>query len=625
MKYRPEIDGLRAVAVVPVILFHAGFATFSGGFVGVDVFFVISGYLITTILIDDLAQRRFSLLRFYDRRARRILPALFLVMLVCLPFAWMWMVPAQLKDFSASLAAVSLFISNILFISESGYFAAAAEEKPLLHTWSLAVEEQYYLIFPLLLAGAWRFGRRVAFWGIVAVAMASLALSEWGWRNEPVANFYLILSRAWELLAGSIAAFVVHRRGVTGNGPLALLGLAAILASVFVYDDTVPFPSVYALLPVLGTVLVVLFATPTTLSGRLLGQRALVGIGLVSYSAYLWHQPLFAFARIRAFEPPSALLLLGLAVASFGLAVLSWKYVETPFRRRSASARGSWGVMAVSVLGLGGFFALGYVGFTNNGMPHRFERVLEGDVGHVAFHALVDDRFTLCEPPAIAALALIHEGMARCQQTREGPADIVLLGDSHAEHLFPGLAEHLSTQNVVYYITGAPVETDTERDRAVMAHLLTMPAPKTILFTMFYADRIKDTQAFPAQISQMVAALRDAGHDVVLMGDVPWFDVHPQDCLYASDPALVERYCRLDRETFEGQKAIFEPVLRKVAQDQGVDYLPVYDTLCDEATCHMIKDGTILFRDKHHLNIPGSRLVGAHVAAWLNQRQAPVE
>ena len=170
MKYRSEIDGLRALAVVPVILFHAGFELFSGGFVGVDVFFVISGYLITTILIEDLENQRFSLVSFYERRARRILPALFFVMFVCIPFAWMWMLPIQMKDFSQSLVAVSLFASNVLFWRESGYFDAAAEEKPLLHTWSLAVEEQYYVLFPIFLFLAWRYGKNRVFWMIVAIA-----------------------------------------------------------------------------------------------------------------------------------------------------------------------------------------------------------------------------------------------------------------------------------------------------------------------------------------------------------------------------------------------------------------------------------------------------------------------
>ena len=214
IKYRAEIDGLRALAVIPVIFFHAGFELFRGGFVGVDVFFVISGYLITSILIEDINNKRFSIVNFYERRARRIFPALFFIMFMCIPFAWIWMLPSQMKDFSQSLVAVSLFASNILFWRESDYFAAAAEEKPLLHTWSLAVEEQYYLLFPVFLILAWRFGKNRVFWMMVVMAAISLLLSEWGWRNRSQANFYLAPTRAWELFAGSIAAFIVQRQGV---------------------------------------------------------------------------------------------------------------------------------------------------------------------------------------------------------------------------------------------------------------------------------------------------------------------------------------------------------------------------------------------------------------------------
>ena len=244
MKYRAEIDGLRALAVVPVILFHAGFDAFSGGYVGVDVFFVISGYLITTILIEEIENGRFSIINFYERRARRILPVLFFIMLLCVPFAWMWMLPSQMEEFSSSLIAVSLFVSNILFWRESDYFAAAAEEKPLLHTWSLAVEEQYYLLFPSFLILVWRFGKKPVFWISVAMAAISLLLSEWGWRNTELANFYLAPTRAWELFAGSIAAFAVQKYGVQKNNALASLGLGAILFAIFVYDKNTPFPSV---------------------------------------------------------------------------------------------------------------------------------------------------------------------------------------------------------------------------------------------------------------------------------------------------------------------------------------------------------------------------------------------
>ncbi len=289
MKYRAEIDGLRALAVLPVILFHAGFELFNGGFVGVDVFFVISGYLITTILIEDIENKQFSIVNFYERRVRRILPALLFVMLCCIPFAWVWMLPAQMKDFSQSLVAVSLFISNILFWRESGYFEIAIENKPLLHTWSLSVEEQFYVLFPIFLFFAWRLGKSRVFRMIIIFAAISLALSEWGWRNSAAANFYLAPTRAWELFAGSMAAFIVQRRGVEKNNLLALLGLAAIIFSVFAYDEATPFPSVYALVPVLGVVLLVLYANKETFAAKLLSIRVLVGIGLISYSAYLWH------------------------------------------------------------------------------------------------------------------------------------------------------------------------------------------------------------------------------------------------------------------------------------------------------------------------------------------------
>jgi peptidoglycan/LPS O-acetylase OafA/YrhL len=207
MNYRREIDGLRALAVIPVILFHAGFQTFSGGFVGVDVFFVISGYLITSIILTGLEQNNFSIINFYERRARRILPALFFIMLICIPISWFLLLPYHLLEFSRSLIATTFFSSNILFWSESGYFANAAAEKPLLHTWSLAVEEQYYFLFPLFLMIFWKFGKRwiLAFLGILFIA--SLALAEWAAYTKPAAAFYLLPTRGWEFLIGSFTAF----------------------------------------------------------------------------------------------------------------------------------------------------------------------------------------------------------------------------------------------------------------------------------------------------------------------------------------------------------------------------------------------------------------------------------
>ena len=420
MKYRAEIDGLRALAVIPVILFHAEFEIFSGGFVGVDVFFVISGYLITTIIIDDLKNKRFSIFNFYERRARRILPTLFFVMLVCMPFAWMWMLPSQMRDFSQSLVAVSLFASNVLFWRESGYFSAAAETKPLLHTWSLAVEEQYYVLFPIFLLLAWRFGKHKVFWMIVLMATISLLLSEWGWRNDATANFYLAPTRAWELFAGSIAAFIVQKHGVQKHNPLALLGLAAVVCSIFLYDESTPFPSIYALAPVLGVVLLILYADKETFAARILGTRALVGIGLISYSAYLWHQPLFAFARIRGPNHPGELLMLSLSVISLILAFFSWKFIEKPFRQKNGFSQKY--IFGFSGIGLVTFLAVGFAGHFEKFKSRYTVETFAGwrDTNEcVVTHA---DDFENSK----------QRLLGRCLGEKN---NFILLGDSHAEAL----------------------------------------------------------------------------------------------------------------------------------------------------------------------------------------------
>ncbi len=364
---------MRALAVIPVILFHAGFEWFRGGYVGVDVFFVISGYLITSILLEELEAGTFTLAGFYERRARRILPALFLVMLVCLPFAWIWMLPFELESFGKSLAAVAVFASNILFWLETDYFAATAEQVPLLHTWSLAVEEQYYLLFPLFMLLAWKSGR---YWlaGLLGVIAAlSLGWSEWLWRHSLEANFFLIPGRAWELMLGALTAFYLRYNPVP-QGWLAQLagvaGLGLLTYAVLVFDDGIPFPSLYALVPTLGAVLLILFSTEQTWVGKLLSCRLLVGVGLISYSAYLWHQPLFVFVRMQVSEEPDRWLMTGLVVAVLFMAWLSWRFVEKPFRDRSRFTRRQ--IFSAAVLSSLFFIMLGVWFVTSGGVPARF-------------------------------------------------------------------------------------------------------------------------------------------------------------------------------------------------------------------------------------------------------------
>lgn len=394
LSYRPEIDGLRAVAVVPVILLHAGLGLFGGGFVGVDVFFVISGYLITSLILIELQTDSFSILAFYERRARRILPALFLVLGVSSVFAYYWMLPDELENFGQSLVATSLFSNNILLTLTSGYWALASEFKPLLHTWSLAVEEQYYIVFPLLLTVGWRFFRKHMLVAFVATAIISIVAAHWGAYNKPDAAFYLSPTRAWELLLGSFVAFYLNENSDLPIGPLPSqmlsgLGLFLILFSSVFYSQETPSPSLYTLVPTIGAVLVIVCARKGTLTYAFLTSRLIVGVGLVSYSAYLWHYPLFAFARIYSVEPPDSFITLGLCALTFLLAYLSWRFVEAPFRIKGKISRVM--VFSFSVAFSGVLVISGYYLHKSHGVPSRMyvDSIALGDGMYIEYNERV--------------------------------------------------------------------------------------------------------------------------------------------------------------------------------------------------------------------------------------------
>ena len=376
MKYRREVDGLRAVAVLPVILFHGGVPGFGGGFVGVDVFFVISGYLITALIAGEQAAGTFTIARFYERRIRRILPALLAVVLCTLPFAWKLILPDELASASDSLIGVASFASNVVFWRESGYFATEAEFKPFLHTWSLAVEEQFYVFFPVLLLLIARFVPR---WRTALLALGlvgSLAIAQWGAIHSPSAAFYLLPTRAWELMIGALLALSSLRKSAADPRHAlrdqlgSLAGLAMIAYATVAFDKHTPFPGFYALLPTVGATLVIACAVEGTLVYRLLASRALVGIGLISYSAYLWHQPIFALARHRTLAPPTVADVLMLSVLSLVLAYGSWRFVERPFRDSRRFTRPQMFAFAVATsLIIGG---VGVAGHVKHGFTGRF-------------------------------------------------------------------------------------------------------------------------------------------------------------------------------------------------------------------------------------------------------------
>lgn len=435
--YRAEVDGLRAIAVLPVILYHAGISLFGGGFVGVDVFFVISGYLITSILLSEHERGSFSVLRFYERRARRILPPLFVMMAVCLPLAWLWLDPIALRSFAKSLVTVPLFSSNALFWMETGYFGGDVELKPLIHTWTLAVEEQYYLIFPLLLWLGWRMPRRLLVAGLALLGLASLTWAEYGAQQASTAAFYLLPARGWELLLGSLLALALQRRPQPAHGAMAevggLLGLGLIGYAVFAFGVGTPFPGLHALFPTLGAALVIASCSPRTFAGRLLASRPLVDIGLISYSAYLWHQPLFAFARNADLMPPSTAALLGLAALSLVLAWLSWRFIEGPFRDKQRISRRQ--IFSASALASVAFMAIGLLGYQQQGFPGRY------NLDPALVNAFVDPTIRhACDQGYNGdgkSISLCYFGAA----SQANGASLAVFGDSHSEALLPAFAQ----------------------------------------------------------------------------------------------------------------------------------------------------------------------------------------
>jgi peptidoglycan/LPS O-acetylase OafA/YrhL len=448
--HRLDIDGMRALAIMPVLFFHLGSTLLKGGYIGVDVFFVISGYLITGILQSELSAQKFSILNFYDRRIRRIFPALFAVFIASTIAAFLLLFPPEILDFSKSGMAAALFSSNFYFMSATDYFNVAAESNPLLHTWSLAVEEQYYIVFPLLLWLLRGADRRWTILVVAGLALASFALSVVFVRSHQVAAFYMAPTRAWELLIGALLALgAVPKLNRTWlREAAAALGIALIVAGCFLFYRNMLFPGERALVPCLGAALLLhAGASGPTLVSRILSLRPLVFIGLISYSLYLWHWPIIIFFQIWSAQPigpgEGALLLL----ASFAAAVLSWRYIERPFQRKTIAAS----PLALRLSAVGGMIGMlaVWLGLTaSGGLANAFP----GEVARLASYIHYDDQAVYRRGTCFLdshANALSDFDAASCLARAPGKPNILLVGDSHAAHLWRGLADELPATSVL--------------------------------------------------------------------------------------------------------------------------------------------------------------------------------
>lgn len=636
MKYRPEIDGLRALAVVPVIFFHAGFQLFRGGFVGVDVFFVISGYLITSILIDQIEDSRFSLVRFYERRARRILPTLLFVMLATLPFAWYWLMPNDLADYAKSLIATTLFGSNFLFWDQTGYFDTAAELKPLLHTWSLAVEEQYYILFPPLLFLGWRFGRQVGLAEVAALAIFSLVVAQWGVAHAPAAAYFLLPSRAWELLIGSFVAASM-RSGTAPPAPgwrnaLSLSGLFMIGLPIFAFDPQTPFPGLMAVPPVAGTALVILFATGQTPAARLLSSKAFAGVGLLAYSFYLWHQPIFALYRQRFGNESFDNNAFALIALAFGCALISFWLIERPFRKRATIRQLLIATVSSAVLVVGAALTI--------------ERIIEADKATVPSY-----KWALgVADPDLIAYAEHGETEMPCHGAGNGPGFVsctfgdpdasprlVLWGDSLAGAFLYGLDKVAREQGIsgtAFIANGCPpviglqnttfVECSGQTNTRILERIKDLPnVGRVLLFGNFSAAMVArniviDGQATSAeavlkQVAASVSDIRAVGARTYLIEQGPTF----------AEPAAEYILQTLRRQSFKPlilQRSDHEATLADAKRlAQVVDgYITTTGFFCPSGVCPAMDDaGSLLIYDRTHMTNAYSVLLARFVLDWL--------
>ncbi|WP_191060822.1 acyltransferase family protein, partial [Geminicoccus harenae] len=443
MRYRSDIDGLRALAIVPVLAFHAGVDLFQGGFVGVDVFFVISGYLITSIVMTELAEGRFSIAEFYKRRILRIVPALTVVLLATAAVACIVMLPNEFRETGRSVVAASLFVSNVFFWQTSGYFDGPADQKPLLHTWSLAIEEQFYLFFPILLLVLHRWLRGHLAVTVAVLVALSFLLGVLRLPAAPSTTFYLLPTRAWELGIGALLAICpLPRLGQRTRETGAVLGLLLLLYAVFGLSPADPFPGWNALWPCLGAALIIACAEATR-TGQLLGTRPFVAIGAISYSLYLWHWPLIVFYRLLHGQELTPVESAGLIAASLLLATLSYRFVETPFRTPALRRTRSGPVLASCAAVIAASVALG-ASVDRFGASWRQYPAEVVRIAHYAdYHALPDYRYQFRPGQCLIGAQLDADLPFRPEQCLEpDPArpDYLVVGDSHAAHLWRGLS-----------------------------------------------------------------------------------------------------------------------------------------------------------------------------------------
>lgn len=638
MTYRPDIDGLRSLAVLSVIISHALPSALPGGFLGVDVFFVISGYLIASLVLREISEERFSFASFYARRVRRLMPAFIVVMVATLLAGIALLLPGELKRTAVSVFAATFSISNYHFAANTGYFDADASLDPALHTWSLAVEEQYYLIFPALAVLLWRKIPHLFPWLLLIVALASLAWADRVATHKPDIAYFALWTRAWELLLGACLGAAVAQgwqgiRSTLLRNALALISIGALAWSFWGFDGTMHHPGYATLVPVLATLTLIASGTNSTLVARGLSLRPFVFVGLLSYSAYLWHQPIIAFHATLFGKADNFQLGSALVLASLIAGYLSWRFIERPTRHIALSNRGTFRAFILSIVALSG---LGLAIIVTDGLH-----------GRVSDRVLAIETHTSPEKRAARACNIIDsKDFDPADLCRHGsqPAQVALWGDSHATAMSAGFLR--VDPEFGYYqagVSGCKLVTEHYRSgwRAGCAgtqakirdFLLSSPEIRTVIFAGRWAvpghghltmeDETADPAAVIAEAPRLMREMAQAGKRVIVIDPVPEFPLHVPSAVARATWLLGEDRApvSMSLEDYEARTSHVEEMFSKLAREGVIERAPVRDFFCEQgedARCVAERNGTPLYFDDDHVGAEGAAPIARRVLDMLD-------
>jgi peptidoglycan/LPS O-acetylase OafA/YrhL len=665
-KYRPDIDGLRAVAVLAVVSFHAFPSLLSGGFIGVDVFFVISGYLISTIIFENLDKNTFSFTDFYVRRIKRIFPALILVLVASYVFGWLVLTADEYKQLGKHIAAGAGFTSNLILWSEAGYFDNSAETKPLLNLWSLSIEEQFYIVWPFVLWLSWRLRVNVIFI-TVTVACVSFYLNIKGVKNDQIGVFYSPLTRFWELLSGSLLAwysinkinffsksdstiYILFSKLFYKNyqkNKKFLSNFTAFIGFIFLtygflsINKNTSFPGFWAIIPVMGAIFVILAGPKAWINHKILSSRIFVWFGLISYPLYLWHWPLLAFARIISGDIPSSSIRILVIFLSIVLAWLTYALIERPIRFGKG---GKIKVLAlIVIIAIVGY--TGYNAYDRDGLKFRKVERLHGFTKHLDWQ--IPDT----------------EGCSKkfnifpCQISKES-VRLMIIGDSHAGHLYPGLVKIVRDdigiftggtctplRDVKMYVNNNQASHPCATNDYISKNLNSLDANPTvdiIILSSFWRpaltgqflnqkersfwggirliSNLPDEANLPSDelvyrgLKRTIGDLLVRKKEVILVRDTPDFEKDIRDECLKRFSITASFDCKLPRSTFDNQRVKENQLINKLVSDfPELKVYDPFDILCNYSVCHLVKNGMPLYRDQHHLSVYGSYLVGSSI------------